>query len=169
MSLYKSQQVNVCKHLFCFYGDLQKNYNASLLTIFTPVSVPRVSTEPVGNTILLPPAKHLDGVSTHSRSGHMLIHTWRQEKGKELSGEHKSRVPCQVQVYEGVLFTSGLKHIRVKYLSVTGACVLTRLVEHKVFIDNKGSFHWAVIEHLILDLLLIWQNTVGRFTCNIVS
>lgn len=47
----------------------------SLLTVVAPVSVPGVSTEPVRDTTLLPPAQDLDGVAAHSSAGHMLIHT----------------------------------------------------------------------------------------------
>lgn len=33
--------------------------------------------------------------------------------------------------------------------------VLTRLVQHKVFIDAKGSLYWTILVYLSLNLLLI--------------
>lgn len=48
----------------------------------------------------------------------------------------------------------------------SAACILTRLVKHKVFIDYKGSLYWAILVYLVLNLLLIRQHAVRRFTCN---
>lgn len=49
--------------------------HVSLLTVITPVRVPGVGTEPVGNTSLLPPAQDLNGMAANLRARHMLIHT----------------------------------------------------------------------------------------------
>lgn len=61
----------------------QKCVKVLLLTIITPVSVPGVGTKPVWNTILLPPAQHLDGVTAQSRPRHMLIHTCVRHSQKQ--------------------------------------------------------------------------------------
>lgn len=47
-----------------------------------------------------------------------------------------------------------------------GECVLTGLVHHKVFIDRKGSFNWAILRNLQLNLLHTFPDIVRRFTCN---
>lgn len=54
----------------------------------------------------------------------------------------------------------------ILYLSDNSASVLTGLVQYKVFIDDEGSLHWAILINLILNLLLICLHAVRSLTCN---
>lgn len=69
----------------------QKFWNKLLLTIITPVGVPGVGTKPVGNSIFNPPAQDLDGMPSHSRPWHMLIHSCVKQHVRETSRSRLSK------------------------------------------------------------------------------
>lgn len=77
---------------------------------------------------------------------------------------------CAVRVHPVLnrlwVYKCSVFHMFMLHLSVDGAQVLTSLVQQEVFIDDEGSLYWTVLVYLTLDLLLVWQHTVGRFTCN---